>query len=88
MRHVDLSLIAKQQTVAQERVMHPLADVDEAGTKHPPAKSQVAFRIGDTITVVAEHLGEVLAYKNYPHIDDHDPRIYEKEEILLLKVGD
>lgn len=87
MRNIDLAQIVVPQTVAQEYVLHPLGDVDEAGGIHEPRDKQVTFRIGDTITIIAEHLGEVLAYRNYPH-DPGDPRIYIKDNILNLVIQD
>lgn len=88
MKELDLHRIAEDQVVAHPIALRPLAEVDEAGAESPTLCPEVAFRIGDTIVVMGERAGQVLAYKNYgspPHYG-LPPYVFKKEEVQQVSV--
>ena len=88
MKAVDLRRIAEDQVVAQPTMLHPLAEVDESGAESSTLLSEVAFRVGDTIVVMGERVGKVLAYKNYGKPPQYGlpPYVFTTEEVQGVSV--
>lgn len=88
MKALDIGRVAEDQVIAQPILLHPLAEVDEAGAESPTDTSAVTFAIGDTIVVMGEKLGKVLAYKNFARLPTYGlpPYVFTKEEIQRVLV--
>lgn len=88
MQPLDLTRQAMDQIVAHPIVLHPVGEVDELGAESPPRVLNVNVRIGDTIVVMGERLGKVLAYQNYarPPTFGLPPYVFTKEEMERVLV--
>jgi len=88
MKALDFTRHAEDQVIAESVSLHPIAEVDEAGAESPARTFEVEFRIGDTIVVMGERFGRILAYKNYGKAPDYGlpPYVFTKEEMEWVVV--
>jgi hypothetical protein len=77
------------QVVAEPITLKPVGELDEAGVRWPASAHEVTFQAGDTVVVIREHLGEVLAHKNYGKPGGGlPPWLFKTDEIRQIMVED